>query len=249
MKRLNVLPLLILLLSAAAPVTSEARPVLQVQAETPEARPLTPKDVARLHSAAELAIRPDGSAIAYTLSVPRTPGRGENGAAWAPLHMVTFDAGDDRTFVGGEVNVSHLRWSPDGRFLGYLARRPGDDHVSIYVIPAEAGESVRLYQHETSIQAFDWRPDGRAIAFVATEALPAEVSELREKGFDQEVYEEDWQSRRLYVLDLPGGPAGEAGSAAMIEVPGQPWHVVWGPEGKRLLTDLSPTPLIDDRYM
>jgi dipeptidyl aminopeptidase/acylaminoacyl peptidase len=249
MKRLSVLPALVLSLSVTAPAADAAARVPQAQAGEPETRALTPKDVARLQSVAEVAMRPDGSVIAYTLSVPRTLGEDENGPAWTRLHMVSSEGGDDRTYVGGEINVSHLRWSPDGRFLAYLARRSGDDHVSIYLIPAEAGESVRLYQHETSIQAFDWRPDGRAIAFIASEAVPEEIGELRAKGFDQEIYEEDWQPRRLHVLDLPDGPGAEAGATTMIEVPGQPWHVVWDPQGKRLLTDVSPTPLIDDRYM
>lgn len=214
-----------------------------------QGRAITPKDVARIRSIGQIAISPDGSEIAYTLSVPREPGGDRNGPAWAELHVVAFDGTRDRPFVTGEVNVSHLRWSPDGRYVSYLARREGDDHTSIYVIPAVAGESVRLYEHETSVQAFDWRPDGGAIAFVASEAVPEDLAELRSKGFNQEIYEEDWLSRRLYVLELPNGPEGLAGAARSVEVPGQPWSVAWSPDGRRLLTDLSPTPLVDDRYM
>ena len=234
---------------AVAPANVVAVPILQPQGTVTEARVLTPKDVARVRSVGQVAIRPDGSAIAYTLSVPREPGREANGAAWTRLQVVSFDGTDDRTFVGGEVNVSQLRWSPDGRFLSYLARRDGDDHTSIYVIPIQAGESERLYQHETNILGFDWRPDGRAIAFVAGEAVPGETAELRSQGFDQEIYEEDWLPRRLYVLDLPSSANGPAGEVRMVDVPGQPWSVVWSPDGDRLLTDLSPTPLVDDRYM
>ncbi len=212
-------------------------------------RVMTPKDVARIRSTGQIVISPDGSEIAYTISVPREPGSDRNGPAWAELHVVAFDGTRDRPFITGEVNVSHLRWSPDGAYISYLARREGDDHTSIYVIPAEAGESVRLYEHETSVLAFDWRPDGRAIAFVASEAAPEDLAELRRVGFDQEIYEEDWLSRRLYVLELPNGPEGPAGAARDVEVPGQPWTVAWDPAGRRLLTDLSPTPLVDDRYM
>jgi dipeptidyl aminopeptidase/acylaminoacyl peptidase len=205
--------------------------------------------VARIRSAGEIAISPDGSEIAYTLSVPRQPGGDRNGPAWTELHVVAFDGTRDRPFITGEVNVAHLGWSPDGGYISYLARRADDDHTSIYVIPAEAGESIRLYEHETNVLTFDWRPDGRAIAFVANEAVPEDLAKLREMGFDQEIYEEDWLSRRLYVLELPNGPGGPAGALRSVEVPGQPWSVVWDADGRRLLTDLSPTPLVDDRYM
>jgi dipeptidyl aminopeptidase/acylaminoacyl peptidase len=221
----------------------------QVEQVSSPARTLTPKDVARLESVGEVAISPDGSTVAYTRIVQRQPGQGADGAAWSRLHAVRFNGDDDRAYVGGEVNVSQLRWSPDGRYLSYLSRRPGDESTSIYVIPARAGESYRLFQHETSVLSFDWRPDGRAIAFVASEAASEARVELRKRGFDQEVYEEDWLPRRLYVLDLPGGADGPPGEVRQVEVPGHPWHAVWGPDGRRILTDLSPTPLIDDRYM
>jgi len=221
----------------------------QEAAVATETRVLTPRDVARIQTVGEVALRPDGEAIAYTLSVPREVGEDDNGPAWSQLYVVSFDGSENRPFVAGEVNVSHLRWSPDGEYLSYLARREGDDHRAIYVIPAEAGESVRLYQHETNIEAFDWRPDGRAIAFVANETAPLDLAELRKQGFDQEIYEEDWLSKRLFVLEVSGGPEVPAGVAEMVDVPGQPWHVAWDPDGTRLLTDLSPTPLIDDRYM
>jgi hypothetical protein len=48
-------------------------------------RVITPKDVARIRSTGEIAISPDGSEIAYTLSVPRQPGGERNGPAWAEL--------------------------------------------------------------------------------------------------------------------------------------------------------------------
>jgi dipeptidyl aminopeptidase/acylaminoacyl peptidase len=236
----------LLALSVASP--QAIRPLVAQEAAS-EARALTPEDVARIKSVGQVAISPDGSSIAYTLTVPRELERDENGPAWSRLHVVDFGGEAARPFVTGEVNVSHLRWSPDGRYLSYLARREGDDRTSIYIIAAAGGESSRLFQHETSVLAFDWRPDGRAIAFVATEEPPEDLAELKGKGFNQEIYEEDWLSRHLYVLDLPAGAGGAAGEVRAVDLPGQPWSVRWGPNGRRLLTDLSPTPLVDDRYM
>jgi dipeptidyl aminopeptidase/acylaminoacyl peptidase len=252
MRRTDVASMLILCAGLLLGAAASAPPLTAQLADAPaagETRALTPKDVARIRSVVELAMRPDGSAIAYTLSVPREPGRDPDGPAWSRLYVVRFDGSGERVYIGGAVNISHLRWSPDGKYLGYLARRDGDERRAIYVIPAEAGESLRLYMHETDIESFDWRPDGRAIAFVAREAEPAEPAELARKGFDAEIYEEDWLSRRIFVLELPAGPEGPAGEARMLDVPGQPWHVAWSPDGERLLADLSPTPLVDDRYM
>jgi len=220
------------------------------QEATTATRMLTSLDVARIRSVDDVAVRPDGSAIAYTLSVPREPGRDEDGSAWSELHVVDFTGANPRPFVTGPVNVSQPRWTPDGAYLSYLARREGDEARSLYVIPADAGDSRRLFQHETAIETLDWRPDGRAIAFIAESAVPADLQRQRELGFKQEIYEEDYPARQLFVLELPEGAAGSPGAVRRIDgLPGHAWHVEWSPDGERLLVDLSPTPLIDDRYM
>ena len=225
------------------------------RAQQPDGQPrslrtLTPLDVSRIQSVGEVAIQPDGSQIAYTLTVPREVGIEVNGPAWTELHVVRTDGGDDRPFVSGRVNILQPRWSPDGRYLAYLAKRQDDDHRSIYVIPAEAGESVKLIEYETDIQDYDWRPDGRAVAFIAKEPVPADLVALRAQGFNQQAYEEDVQARRVFVAELPNGPGGAAATSRRVEgISGHPYHVVWAPDGRRLLVDPAPTPLIDDRYM
>ncbi|MGD8867869.1 MAG: prolyl oligopeptidase family serine peptidase, partial [Gemmatimonadales bacterium] len=250
-----MLRLIAIMLSSVTPIVGATSAVAQEPAVTQEptaesqGHALTPLDVARIRSVGEVALRPNGAAIAYTLSVPRQVGSEANGPAWVELHMVGFDGSGDRPFVAGEVNVSHLRWTPDGRHLSYLARREGDEQRALYVIPADVGESLRVYQHETNIEAFDWRRDERAVAFVASEPSSPELDELGDEGFDMEVYEEDWRQRRLYVLELPEGPDGPVGEARALDLPGHPYDVFWSPDGGRLLTDLAPTPLTDDRYM
>ena len=60
----------------------------------PAAQPadvLTPHHVARLRSATSIAMAPDGSAIAYVLSVPRRPLIDEDGGPREELHVVAAD--------------------------------------------------------------------------------------------------------------------------------------------------------------
>jgi dipeptidyl aminopeptidase/acylaminoacyl peptidase len=193
-----------------------------------DSRTLTPLDVARVRTVGEIAISPDGAQIAFTLSVPREPGSENNGPAWSELHLVGFDGSDHRPFVTGEVNVSHLRWTPDGAYVSYAARREGDDAAAIYVIPATGGESRRLVHYPTSVSNFEWRPDGRAVGFIARDPVDKELQELRAQGFNQEVYEEDNSARRIVVVELPDGPSGEAEEPQVIDgVTGHPYGIAW----------------------
>jgi dipeptidyl aminopeptidase/acylaminoacyl peptidase len=211
---------------------------------------MSPEDVAGLRTVVDARISPDGGRIAYTLSIPRDPIEDENGPAWTELRVVRFDGSGDRTFVGGEVNVSQVRWSPDGTLITYVSKRHGDEHSTVWAIPADGGESFRLVEHGSSVASYDWRPDSRAIAFVAAEPEPDSREKEREKGFNQEIYEEDWLPRRVYVSEIPLDASDETPETRAIEsLPGQAWHVAWSPDAESLAVDLSPTPLVDDNYM
>jgi len=232
---------------AASPAVGTASETVARQAGT---RALTPLDVARVRTVGEIAISPDGTQIAFTLRVPREPGSENNGPAWSELHLVSFDGSEHRPFVTGEVNISHVRWSPDGEYVTYAARREGDDAAAIYVIPATGGESRRLVDYPASVSNFEWRPDGKAVGFIAREPVDEELQALRAQGFNQEVYEEDNSARRIVVVELPDGPSGEAEKPRVIDgITGHPYGIAWSPDGDRFVIDPAPTPLVDDRYM
>jgi dipeptidyl aminopeptidase/acylaminoacyl peptidase len=148
----------------------------------------TPYDVARLRSVGSIAVSPDGTAVAYTLTVPRRPLLDEDGPAWEELHVVSRD-GTSRPFVTGEVNVSAVRWMPDGRALSFLARRGKDTTRCLYVMRLDGGEARRVLAHEADIAAYSVSGDGMHVAFVAPDARSRAERELERKGFNQQVFE------------------------------------------------------------
>ncbi len=241
-RRFAGMPLLLLLLLAtviAAGPGASAAPA-----------PLTAIDVAMTRNVGEVEISPDGTLVACTLYVPRKPGVDENGPAWAELWLVGRDGTNARGFVTGKVNVSAVRFSPDGRLISYLAKRGDDKERQLWAIPVAGGESFKLTAAKSEVLAYDWRPDGAAVGYVAAEPVPKEIESQREKGFKQEVYEEDWQPRRIFLQPLAEGGSGAAGEPRPLEMPaGQPWALAFSPDGKQILTDPSPRPLVDDQYM
>ncbi len=61
-------------------------------------------------------------------------------------------------------------WSPDGKWIAYLAYENVDeetDIVTIFKIPAEGGESQKITSASDNVTAggFDWSPDGKTIAY------------------------------------------------------------------------------------
>ena len=204
----------------------------------------TPRDVARTRSVTQVAMAPDASQIAYVLAVPRRPLEEDDGPNWAELHVVGRD-GVSRPFLTGEVNVSEISWTPDGKAVAFLARRGKDEARSLYAIPVSGGEARRIAGLATEITSYDFSPDGKRVAFLAREEPPKARKDLEKKGFTQEVVDESAKPVRIWVASTEDAAA----KPKMLDVPGSASDVHWSPVGSRLALALAPTSLVDDALM
>ncbi len=204
---------------------------------------MTLRHIAEMRMVSSAKVSPDGQHVAYTLAVPRNPFEEENGPAWTELHVVDR-GGHSRAFVAGQVSVSGVQWTPDGQGIAFTARRNSDEHTSLYVIPIDGGEAKRVLQHAADVRGVSFHPDGNRIAFLATEPPVKEQQESQAKGFDQQIYEEDWRPTRVWIGTLDGGEEPHA-----LELDGSARFVQWSPSGKELAVVWAPTPLVDDTYM
>ena len=215
------------------------------------------EQLAAVRSVADVVVAPGGSFIAYTLDVPRTPDVDPDGAAWRELHVVSVEAGADASYISGDVKVSSVRFSPDGQLITYLAKRGCDAHTSLWAIPLSGGESRRLVAFETATSDYRISPDGKRVAFIAKEPETKERKARREAGYSQEVFEEDWLPKRVWLAPLPGyePPAAdpstpeEQSEPQALQIDGSPYHVRFSPDGRSMAVDIAPRPLVDDDLM
>jgi dipeptidyl aminopeptidase/acylaminoacyl peptidase len=216
------------------------------------------EQLAAVRSVGEVVVAPGGSFIAYTLDVPRKPGVDPDGAAWRELHVVSVEGGAGSSYISGEVKVSSLGFTPDGQLITFLAKRGCDTHTSLWGIPLSGGESRRLLAFETDITDYRISPGGKRVAFVATEPESKERTESRAAGYSQEVFEEDWLPKRVWLATLPAyeppvvDPSDvpdENGKPKALEIDGSPYHVRFSPDGRSLAVDVAPRPLVDDDLM
>src|SRR5882672_4652520 len=132
----------------------------------------TPQHIAKLRMVTEAVIAPDGTQVAYVLSVPRDIPKEKDGGSWTELHVVDTK-GNSTPFITGPVNVGSIGWTPDGKQITFLAKRDKDTTKSLYGIGAKGGESKKLLSHTTDIQGYSLNGDGTAVAFLATDAPSA----------------------------------------------------------------------------
>ncbi|RME91212.1 MAG: S9 family peptidase [Verrucomicrobia bacterium] len=206
---------------------------------------LTPLDVARLQYVGSAAVSPDGLRAAFVRYVPRDLRREKDGPSRAELWVVDLATGRSRPFVAGPVYVRSPAWTPDGCHIGFLAKREGDEHAALYLIPSDGGEARKALELETDIAAYSFASDGRRVAVTAVEPEPASRRKDRDRGFTEEVYEEDWRSRRVWVAEL----FGENANLRPLGFAGHVHQVHWRPHADELAVTVTPTPAVDDSYV
>lgn len=202
---------------------------------------LTLEQLTELRMAGQAVASPDGRNIAYVSVVPRKVGVDEDGPAWTELH-VSDAAGNSRGFVTGKVNVGGVAWSPDGTSLLYLARRQGDDTRTLHRIPLGGGESVPVAKLKTDIRSFSLSPDGRRVALLAQQPESDEARALRQKGFSQKIYEEDWRPVQLWIAEVGNLEA----TPRQVPVEGSVQSLAWSPAGDRIALTVAARELTDD---
>ena len=236
------------LFAAAAPLLAPAA----LTAQEPAANAIQPHHVATTRSVGAVELSPDGSLAAYTLVVPRRPLDEDSGSSWTELHVLDMnEPGSSRPYIAGEVNIGRPAFRGNGEIL-YTARRAPATTSALYGIPVGGGESRKLVEHPVGIGGYVLSPDGSRIAFLAREETDKDLNELRDQGFNQEIYEEDRPPTRLWVADVPAldaDPREESAEAVLVEaVEGSVLSAVWSPTGDRLAAVTTPTALIDDSY-
>lgn len=202
---------------------------------------MTLEQLADVRLVSQAQANPNGTQVAYVQVVPRTLGEGADGPAYSELHISDAN-GNSRGFVTGKVNVGAVQWMADGASVAYLARREGDSSRSLYAISSHGGESRKLASLKTDIRAYSLSPDGRQVALLAVQPESEDVRKLREQGFSQKVYEEDWRPVQLWIADL----ADDAAQPRHVPVEGSVQSLAWSPAGDRIALTVAPRELTDD---
>ncbi|MEX2497903.1 MAG: S9 family peptidase [Wenzhouxiangellaceae bacterium] len=205
------------------------------------AQGMTLEQIAELRQVTTALVSPDGDRIAYISSVPRNLAEQEDGAAWSELHVIDAN-GDSHPYISGQVNVRGIGWHPDGQRIAFLDKRGDDETTRLYSIPVDGGEASAIASLETDISGYSFSPDGQRVALFAFEPRDEDEEELKEQGFNQVVYEEGLQDRRVYIHELDESDA----EPRMIALEGSIQDAIRSPAGDRLAVKITPRELVDD---
>jgi dipeptidyl aminopeptidase/acylaminoacyl peptidase len=164
------------------------------------------KEVLSLQTVSGPRIAPDGHAVLYTVATTDWEDNRFDREIWLarrgqePFQLTRTDGGDS----------SSPSWSPDGRWVAFLADR-GDDN-QIWLISPSGGEARSLTSVEDGVSGFEWSPDGSKMAVAITEQQAERRKKLEEAYGEYEVEDADFMMTHLWLLDVPLALDEEGGS-------------------------------------
>ncbi len=175
-------------------------------------RAIQPEDFLRFATVAGPQVSPDGKWVAYTLTtVDRDKDEARTGV-W----LVSWDGKQQMQLARDLKDADSPRFSPDGRFVAFLATPAGGQHTQVMLLDRNGGEPRALTSVNDSINSIAWSPDGKRLLLVqhggmadeegAKDATPRPIV-IDAMHFKQDITgyipADAW--KRLFLLDVESG--------------------------------------------
>jgi dipeptidyl aminopeptidase/acylaminoacyl peptidase len=126
-----------------------------------------PTDVYRIRDVADPQRSPDGRWVAYSVSRLDSATDRHTRDLW----MSTWAGDTTIRLTDTPQSEGTPRWSPDGRYLAFLASRDGQQHTQLWLLDRLGGEAQPLTTVSGAIEEYAWSPDGSRITLIVDDAL------------------------------------------------------------------------------
>ncbi len=197
-------------------------------------RALVAEDFNRLQTVESPNCSRDGEWIAYTVTATDRAADELRSAVW----MVNWQGTEHIALTSGALSASAPQFSPDGRFVSYLAAH-GEDPAQLYLLDRRGGEPRVLTAVSGEISDYRWSPDGQRIVFSMIGLLekPGVIAAAKPIVIDDFHFKEDITGYRtaadrskLYLLTISSRKIQPLTS----DVRYRDEHPTWSPDGSSI---------------
>ena len=132
-------------------------------------KPITAEDLWKFERVAQPTLSPDGAQVCVSVTAYDM----EENRGRSSLWILSSFGGEPRRLTSAGEKDGEPSWSPDGRWIAFVAKRHGsdgekdDEESQVYVIAPDGGEARRVTAMPTGVFGIKWFPDSRRIAFIS----------------------------------------------------------------------------------
>jgi dipeptidyl aminopeptidase/acylaminoacyl peptidase len=209
-------------------------------------RAFTLDDLAKLKTVNDPQRSPDGAWVAYTVGSSDVEKDKRDGDLW----MTSWDGTRHvRLTSSKDSSESVPRWSPDGKYLAFLASRGDEDEKKkgsqVWLLNRAGGEAEKLTDVKGGVSDYAWSPDSARLVLVVNDPNPDDDPEKKD-GWKRKTkppividryhfkQDRDGYLRRLYshlaLFDVQARTLEPLTSGAFDDI--QP---AWSPDGSRIV--------------
>ena len=144
-------------------------------------RSLSLDDLQKIRTVSDPQTSPDGKWVAYTVGAVDAEKDKRDSDIW----MASWDGTDQvRLTFTDDSSESEPRWSPDGRYLAFLAARGDEEQKKkgsqVWLLNRAGGEAQKLTDIKGGVAACAWSPDGKRLVLVVNDPDPNDEPEKLE---------------------------------------------------------------------
>ncbi len=155
-----------------------------------DTRNLIVDDYFRIHSVSDPQISPDGKWIAFAVPTMNLEEEKSESRIW----MLPVKGGEAIPMTAKGSSASRPRWSPDGKYLSFLAARD-DGKTQVWMLFRKGGDSVQLTEIAQGVKSYDWSPNSGKLLLTLQDPKPGELED--DNGEDEEKTPKPWVIDRL----------------------------------------------------
>lgn len=128
--------------------------------------------IQKLKRVADPQVSPDEKWVAYTVTAIDTAKDKSASQIW----MVSTSGGTPIAMTSKEYSARNPRWSPDGKYLSFMAAKGEKAKTQVWNLNRFGGEAQQLTKTKQGVSSYAWSPDGTKMLLLLKDPKPSDLT-------------------------------------------------------------------------